>query len=138
MKRGRDEAVLRSPDEGVARAVDGVTLSVRRGSFLAIVGESGCGKTTASRCILRAIEPTGGEILYKSQEADGVVDIASLGGGSLRALRREIQMIFQDPYSSLNPRMTVGAIIEEPLKIHTKQSKAERRDRVHWLLEKHA
>ena len=120
---------------GNVKAVDDVSFKIARGETLSLVGESGCGKTTTSRCILRAIRPTAGAIQFRTDESRNV-DVADMTRTELRPLRRQMQMIFQDPYSSLNPRMTVGSIIEEPLKIHTKQSKAERRDRVKWLLEK--
>jgi oligopeptide transport system ATP-binding protein len=116
------------------KAVDGVDFTVRRGETLGLVGESGCGKTTTGRCILRLERPTAGAIIY-----DGV-DLAGtgrneLGRKDLLALRRRIQVIFQDPFSSLNPRMTVGAIIDEPMKVHRIEPDAtRRRDRMRELL----
>ena len=112
------------------RAVDGVTLSVRRGETFAIVGESGCGKSTLARLLLRLIEPTGGQVLYEG------VDLTDLPQKALRRLRAEIQFIFQDPFSSLNPRMTVGTLVEEPLLVHGKMPKSERKARVAELLQK--
>jgi peptide/nickel transport system ATP-binding protein len=101
---------------GQVRAVDGVNFHVNQGETLGLVGESGCGKTTAGRCIVRAIDPTGGEILFHDGRQS--VDLASLHAGGLRTLRRNVQMIFQDPFSSLNPRMTLLEIVGEPLLVN--------------------
>jgi oligopeptide transport system ATP-binding protein len=111
------------------RAVDNVSLFVKRGETLAIVGESGCGKTTLARMLLRLIEPDSGEILFEGR------NLLELGGEKLRAVRREMQMIFQDPFASLNPRMRVGEIVEEPLAIHERKlSKAQRREKCAEIL----
>jgi peptide/nickel transport system ATP-binding protein len=99
---------------GFVKAVDGVNLYVNEGETLGLVGESGCGKTTTGRCILRAIEPTSGEVLYRDSKR-GWIDILKQDKDDLKDLRRDIQMIFQDPYSSLNPRMTLLQIVGEPL-----------------------
>ena len=116
--------------DDVVRAVDGVTFEIFRGETLGLVGESGCGKSTVGRCLLRLIEPTHGEIKFAGQ------DVRSLSGGALRALRREMQIIFQDPYASLNPRLTVRDIVGEPLVIHGLGSREERHARVAELLRK--
>ena len=109
---------------GEVQAVDGVCLDLKRGTTLGLVGESGCGKSTLGRTIVRLYKPTAGSVLIDGE------DLAAARGDSLRGLRRRMQMIFQDPYASLDPRMTVGASVAEPLKIHRLGSRAERRDRV--------
>ncbi|MCA1593474.1 MAG: ATP-binding cassette domain-containing protein [Acidobacteria bacterium] len=116
--------------DDVVRAVDGVAFEILRGETLGLVGESGCGKSTVGRCLLRLIEPTRGEISFAGQ------DVLALSGGDLRRLRREMQIIFQDPYASLNPRLKVRDIVGEPLVIHGIGSKPERRERVADLLKK--
>ncbi|HEY7784795.1 MAG TPA: dipeptide ABC transporter ATP-binding protein [Pyrinomonadaceae bacterium] len=121
------------PVEGsddVVRAVDGVSFEILRGETLGLVGESGCGKSTVGRCLLRLIEPTHGEIKFEDR------DVVSLGKSELRELRREMQIVFQDPYASLNPRMKVGEIVGEPLVIHGIGTKQDRRARVAELLRK--
>src|ERR671933_1292408 len=110
--------------DDVVRAVDGVTFEIFRGETLGLVGESGCGKSTVGRCLLRLIEPTGGQVEFEGR------DVLSTSGGELRRLRREMQIIFQDPYASLNPRMRVRDIVAEPLVIHGIGDRAERRERV--------
>ena len=109
-------------------AVDDVTLSVAEGETLGLVGESGCGKSTLGRCIVRLLEPTAGDIVF-----DGV-SIGKLGARKLRPLRREMQMIFQDPYASLNPRKRVGTIISDPMRIHGIGDRKERKEKVEDLL----
>jgi oligopeptide/dipeptide ABC transporter ATP-binding protein len=118
---------------GAVKAVDGVSLTIRRGETLALVGESGCGKTTVSRCIARALAPSSGNIRFRVGEGS-LVDIAGLDRRGLAPLRPHIQMIFQDPFSSLNPRMMVGDIITEPMLVNGVGSKASRLARAEELL----
>jgi peptide/nickel transport system ATP-binding protein len=119
---------------GTVRAVDDVSFTLDEGETLGLVGESGCGKTTTARCILRAMPPSGGEILFRT--ADGrVVDLAPLSRKALRPLRPQIQMIFQDPFGSLNPRMTIFDNVGEPLLVNGMRARRERLERVAALLE---
>ncbi len=125
---------------GEVKAVDGVSFAVRRGETLGLVGESGCGKSTTGKAIINLLTMTApgvelhGQIIYHSE--DGPVDLQSLSNSEMRPYRSKIQMIFQDPYSSLNPRLTVGQIVEEPLLIHTDLNRTDREAKVKALLER--
>jgi oligopeptide transport system ATP-binding protein len=123
----RRQGFLRSPSK--VPAVDDVTFSIEKGEMFGLVGESGSGKSTTGRCILRLVEPTSGEILFRGE------NVGQFSRSRMRAARRDMQIIFQDPYSSLNPRMRVGDIVAEPLVIHRLGSATERRDRVAELFQ---
>src|SRR5262245_41591816 len=123
----RTQGFLRPPS--IIKAVDDVTFAVEEGEMFGLVGESGSGKSTTGRCILRLVEPTSGEILFRGE------NVLRFSRQRMRLARRDMQIVFQDPYSSLNPRMRVGTIVEEPLVIHKLGSKAERRDRVAELFQ---
>src|SRR5699024_7689455 len=114
---------------GAVQAVDGVSFTVNRGETLGLVGESGCGKSTTGRAILQLYQPTSGQVKFNGR------DLTKLDGGEMRKMRRHLQMVFQDPYASLNPRMTVGNIVSEPMQIHKLVPKNERTERVQELLQ---
>ncbi len=121
---------LLSKTVGHVYAVDGVSFELQRGETIGLVGESGCGKTTTGLAVLRLLEPTAGKVSFLGQ------DILSADRAAMRALKKEMQIIFQDPYSSLNPRMTVNQIINDPMEIHGLYPGAERKERIAYLLEK--
>jgi oligopeptide/dipeptide ABC transporter ATP-binding protein len=121
------EGILFQRSVGQVKAIDGVDFTVQRGETLGLVGESGCGKTTVGRTVLRLIEPTSGQIKVRGQEISGLSKL------EMRPLRRQMQIVFQDPFSSLNPRIRVGKIVGEPLKVHGVGDKDERRERVAQL-----
>jgi oligopeptide transport system ATP-binding protein len=122
------QGIILQRQVGWVRAVDDITFSVKRGETLGLVGESGCGKSTTGRAILQLYKPTGGTVNFLGKS------LTTLSGGDLRRMRRQMQMIFQDPYASLNPRMTVGSIVGEPLEIHNLARGREKQERVQELL----
>ena len=128
-----------SRPRGVVSAVSGVSFDIPRGTTLGLVGESGCGKSTTARCVLRLIEPTSGNVLLRREMEGGgkseVIDITTADRNTLRHLRREMQIVFQDPYASLNPRMRIGDAIGEQLAVHTDMNRSQQRQRVGELLE---
>lgn len=119
---------------GAVKAVSDISFEVKAGETLGLVGESGCGKSTTARSVMRLLEPTSGDVWFRSQTAGEVVNVATAGKDTLRKIREDIQIVFQDPYASLNPRMTVASIIAEPLTVHGEGNKQGRLDKVKELL----
>ncbi len=119
---------------GAVKAVTDISFEVKAGETLGLVGESGCGKSTTARSVMRLLEPTSGDVWFRSQTAGKVVNVATAGKETLRKIREDIQIVFQDPYASLNPRMTVASIIAEPLTVHGEGTKQGRLDKVKELL----
>jgi len=124
-----EQGVIASRIGRKVHAVDNVSFTVSAGETLGLVGESGCGKSTIGRCVIRLLEPTSGTVTFDGQ------DVGSMRRSALRAFRRDVQVIFQDPYASLNPRMTIGEIVWEPLLVHSIGTRGERRERARELLE---
>lgn len=119
---------------GAVQAVSDISFEVKKGETLGLVGESGCGKSTTARAVMRLLEPTSGDVWFRSEKLGKVINVATASKEDLRAIREDIQIVFQDPYASLNPRMTVASIIAEPLLVHGVMSKEERLDEVKRLL----
>ena len=128
----RNRGLFGTREAAVVRAIDDVSFDIRRGECLGLVGESGCGKTTVSKILMRAVTPDGGSVIFN--DGKDVIDVLSVTGDDLQELRTKIQMVFQDPVSSLSPRMTVRNILSEPLEIHDRGDSAERKQRVEALM----